>query len=167
MFRWYANLRQKAQDLAYNDVYKMKSWKATIMETVFRPDYPAMPHKGPMDMLHPDIKKLHLPHGVYIADWRKYKVEDHPALVRFQERCHRSGLHDPWLRNECHAFYENTGGGFKSRTAAAFYQCSYGFVMAVVFYIAQKVYFKYYPVSYIYSDEYVEKWGPQGKPKHH
>ena len=33
-------------------------------------------------------------------DWRKFKVENAPELVKVQSRLAQRGLKDPWLRNE-------------------------------------------------------------------
>lgn len=101
---------QKLRDEAHKSRWTASNtptWKEAILETIFQPKPYEIPGKGPMDMLHPNIKKLHLPHGMYLADWRKYKVEDHPELVQFQKRCHAAGLHDPWLRNNAFRFYPN------------------------------------------------------------
>lgn len=42
----------------------------------------------------------HHHHGpkVVIPDWRIYKVEDAPELVRVQKMLAAKGLKDPWLR---------------------------------------------------------------------
>lgn len=161
-----ARYRQEAQDLAFKEYRYPTTYRAAILQSIFRPKYPSVPNKGPMDMLHPDIDKLHLPHGVYIADWRKYRVEDHPALVKFQNRCHNAGLHDHWLKNDCHKFYENTGGGDKSKIAAVTHQMSWGFCAAVILYGIKQVYTHFFPFHYEHTKEYIEKYGPGGKPHH-
>ena len=105
------NIIEKYRQESYHDFHhryaKRSSWRAAILESIFRPEMQIPGGKTPMSHLHPDIHKLHLPEGVYIADWRKYKVEDHPALVNFQKRCHAAGLHDPWLRHYACQFYPN------------------------------------------------------------
>lgn len=98
-------LREEAYKSRWHKPTQTGTWTDAFLETIFRTEQRPIPGKGPMDMLHPDIKKLHLPHGMYLADWRKYRVEDHPELVNFQKKCHLAGLHDPWLRNHAFKFY--------------------------------------------------------------
>ncbi|KAG8302935.1 electron transport chain [Homalodisca vitripennis] len=40
----------------------------------------------------------HHHHKVEVPDYRIYKVEDCPELVRVQQELARKGLKDPWLR---------------------------------------------------------------------
>lgn len=128
------------------------TWREAILETIFRPLL-KVPGKEPMSHLHPDIKKLHLPHGVYIADWRKYKVEDHPALVNFQKRCHASGLHDPWLRNHAWKFYPNLLY-CRSVTRVVTHGCLTGFLIGGTIFLLEKTYDYFYPPEYIHTERY-------------
>uniref|UniRef100_T1J5I5 NADH dehydrogenase [ubiquinone] 1 beta subcomplex subunit 3 n=1 Tax=Strigamia maritima TaxID=126957 RepID=T1J5I5_STRMM len=52
------------------------------------------------------------PHGkrpYEIPDWRKFKVEDSPELVRVQQMLAQKGLKDPWLRNEVWRYVPTRG----------------------------------------------------------
>ncbi|KAL7643183.1 UNVERIFIED_CONTAM: hypothetical protein RMT77_006473 [Armadillidium vulgare] len=46
------------------------------------------------------------PRGVHppIPDWRSFKVEECPELVKVQKELAAYGLKDPWLRNEAWRF---------------------------------------------------------------
>lgn len=160
MMRIIDKYRKEAYDLNATNYNKEVTWRHAILESIFRPEV-TIPGKTPLSHLHPDIDKLHLPPGILIADWRKYQVEDHPALVRFQQRCHAAGLHDPWLRNYAFHFYPNklphhsnmrmitTGLGF-------------GVCAAFVLYAAEKIYDQFYPTTYIHTEEYLKKHGTDG-----
>lgn len=140
----------KYRQEAYRDYYgcynQLYTWRQAILESIFRPEI-EVKGKGPMTHLHPNIKKLHLPHDVHIADWRKYKVEDHPILVNFQKRCHASGLHDPWLRNHAFKFYPNTMGD-RSRLRVVTTGWLFGLIAGSTLYILERIYDKYYPTEY-------------------
>ena len=162
-----AKYRQKAVEAVYHDYSRIRPWQTAVLESIFRPKQPKIPGKGTMEMLHPDHKNLHIPGGMYIADWRKYKVEDHPALVKFQERCHRAGLHDPFLRNDAFLFLEGSSEGAKTKWAVLTQQCMAGLAVALVMIGISKVYCLFRKPYYKHSDEYWEKWGPEGKPAGH
>lgn len=165
MSRIIEKYRQEAWKL-YNESYsKRQTWKFAILEAIFRPEMRLPPGKGGMTHLHPDIDKLHLPEGVYIADWRKYRVEDHPALINFQKRCHAAGLHDPWLRNfACH-FYPNVIG-YRTRFTAITYGLFFGLIVGGLAFTGEKIYDHYFPMTYEHSKEYLEKHG-HGSELHH
>lgn len=151
-----AKYRKEAEDI-YNGCYNSSlPWRGAILEAIFKPEMKVPGGKGPLTHLHPDIDKLHLPDGVKIADWRKYKVEDHPALVNFQKRCHAAGLHDPWLRNYAYSFYPNMRY-HRSRFAAATNQLTFGFAAACALWVVRKVYLHYYPIDIIHTEEYKAK----------
>lgn len=150
--------RKEADYLFHNSYNKYPTWRFAILESIFRPQM-KIPGKEPMSHLHPDIDKLHLPENVYIADWRKYRVEDHPALVNFQKRCHAAGLHDPWLRNYAFQFYPNMMYR-RSRLAVVTTGLGFGVVAGGLIYIAEKVYDHYNPTTYVHTPEYIAKYGP-------
>lgn len=156
--------RQEAHDLYHGHWKRLPTWRMAILETIFRPKM-VIPGKGPLTHLHPNIKNLHIPAGMLIADWRKYRVEDHPALMNFQKRCHASGLHDPWLRNYCHQFYPNQMV-HRSRLAFITQGCFFGFFAGGLAFLAEKVYDHYYPMNYVHTKEYVEKHGAGGGHHH-
>lgn len=104
--KWFDKYRQEAWRNFNERLSPDPTWREAILEAIFRPTM-LHPGKEPLSHLHPRIKELHLPEGSYIADWRKYRVEDHAMLQRFQERCHAAGMHDPWLRNYAYQFYNN------------------------------------------------------------
>lgn len=147
--------RQQAYDLHVNNYAKYIPWRQAILEAIFMP-VPKIPGgKGPMTNLHPNIDKLHLPDGVFISDWRKYKVEDHPALMNFQKKCHAAGLHDPFLRNHAWQFYQNT---FTHRSRMAFITRGLGFGLVAGFLIVlgETIFF---PMTYEHTEEHIKKYG--------
>lgn len=130
-----------------------------ILESIFAPPMKlATKGKGPMTHLHPDSHKLHLPAGAHIADWRKYRVEDHPALMKFQARCHAAGLHDPWLRNYAYQWYPNMLFR-RSKIAIVTIGLKHGFCFALVLYAGEKIYDHFYPTVYRHTPEYIAKYG--------
>ena len=149
--------KKEAYDLYVGNYNKYVGWRQAILEAIFRPKV-VVHGKEPMSHLHPNIDKLKLPHGVYIADWRKYRVEDHPALINFQKRCHAAGLHDPWLRNYAFQFYPNKYF-HRSRFAFVTQGLTFGIVAASVLFISEKVYDKYFPTIYPHTEEYIAKYG--------
>jgi hypothetical protein len=152
--------RKEAWDSFNNDYRANRTIRQAILECIFSPTYKLPEGKGPMTHLHPDSHKLHLPHGIHIADWRKYRVEDHPALVKFQERCHAAGLHDPWLRNYAFRYYPNMVSK-RSRMAMATIGLGYGFVGGLVLYLGEKIYDHFYPTIYQHTPEYTAKYGTE------
>lgn len=151
--------RKEAETKMNTEYTNRVSLRQAILESIFSPDLKvATPGKGPMTHLHPDSDKLHLPSKVVLPDWRKYRVEDHPALMKFQARCHAAGLHDPWLRNYAFSWYPNMC--FKrSRMAIATIGIKHGFCFAAVLYLGEKIYDHYYPTIYQHTPEYVAKYG--------
>lgn len=146
--------RKEADDFYNNTLHRDVTWREAILESIFRPTLKLPEGKGPMTHLHPDIKKLHLPEGIYIADWRKYKVEDHPALVNFQKRCHAAGLHDPWLRNYAHMFYPNNRA-CRSRWAFISTGLGFGFFAGLGLFLTHKTFHYFFPPNYEHSEEYL------------
>ncbi|RZF43320.1 hypothetical protein LSTR_LSTR001581 [Laodelphax striatellus] len=47
---------------------------------------------------------------IEIPDWKSYKVEDVPELMRVKEALAKKGLKDPWLRNEVWRYHPSFGG---------------------------------------------------------
>lgn len=155
-----AKYKKEAYDSYIGNYNKDVSMREAILESIFKPCGKwKVPGKEPMSHLHPNIDKLHLPHGVYIADWRKYKVEDHPALINFQKKCHSAGLHDPWLRNYAHQLYPNVRGPTRSAMALVTTGCLYGFCFAATIYAIENVYFHYYPLEVAHTPEWLAKYG--------
>lgn len=152
--------RKEAYDLHVGTYNKEVTWRHAILEAVFRPKI-KVPGKEPTSHLHPDLDKLHLPSGVLMPDWRKYQVEDHPALVNFQKRCHAAGLHDPWLRNYAFQFYPNNMV-YHSRFAFMTTGLTFGVCAAFVIFCAEKVYDQFFPITYPHTKEYLEKHGNDG-----
>lgn len=152
--------RKEAETLYMGSYSKYQTWRFAILEALFRPQM-KVPGKEPMSHLHPNMDKLHFPHGIYMADWRKYRVEDHPALVNFQKRCHAAGLHDPWLRNHAYNFYPNMMAN-RSRFAFITQGLTFGFVVGGTIFLGEKVYDYYYPMTYIHSKEYLEEQASKG-----
>uniref|UniRef100_A0A1B6HE63 NADH dehydrogenase [ubiquinone] 1 beta subcomplex subunit 3 n=1 Tax=Homalodisca liturata TaxID=320908 RepID=A0A1B6HE63_9HEMI len=62
----------------------------------------------------------HHHHKVEVPDYRIYKVEDCPELVRVQQELARKGLKDPWLRNEVWRFNTKEYGTYSSRVSSMF-----------------------------------------------
>lgn len=150
--------RQEAWD-SHNNEYRLhRTLRQAILESIFAPEFKLPPGKGPMTHLHPDLDKLHLPPGIVMPDWRKYRVEDHPALVNFQKRCHAAGLHDPWLRNYAFRWYPNMCTK-RSGLALVTIGCTWGFGIAAVLYAGEKVYDHFYPTVYLHTPEYTAKYG--------
>lgn len=152
--------RKEAYDLQVNNYNKHVPWRHAILEAIFRPVI-KVPGKEPLSHLHPDLHKLHLPHGVLMPDWRKYQVEDHPALVRFQKRCHAAGLHDPWLRNYASNFYPNMCD-VQSRFAVVTTGLGWGLCAALIIFSAEKIYDHFFPKTYQHTKEYIAKYGTGG-----
>ena len=149
--------RKEAEMSFLSNYNRHTTWRAAILESIFRPVC-KVPGKTDMSHLHPNIDKLHLPHGVYIADWRKYRVEDHPALIAFQKRCHAAGLNDPWLRNFAHGFYPNQLVR-KSLTSIATTGMGAGFLIGFSLFLTRKAYLHFFPITYQHTPEYIAKYG--------
>lgn len=148
--------RKEAYDLYVGNTNLLNPpWKLAILEAIFKPKV-VVPGKEPLSHLHPDIDKLHLPEDALIADWRKYRVEDHPMLVNHQKRCHAAGLHDPFLRNYAWQLYPNTMVN-RTKTRVITMGCGFGFVTALFLYIAERIYDHYYPMEYLHTEEYLKK----------
>lgn len=146
IFKLIDKYRREAWESHNTRLANEPTWREAILETIFRPRM-VHPGKGPMTHLHPKIKELHLPDHMYIADWRKYRIEDHPILVKFQERCHAAGMHDPWLRNYCFQFYDNQVMA-RSRTRAVTTGCLTGFVLGFGLHVIMRA-----------SERYTNIWG--------
>ncbi|XP_054275453.1 NADH dehydrogenase [ubiquinone] 1 beta subcomplex subunit 3-like [Macrosteles quadrilineatus] len=59
-------------------------------------------------------------HKTVIPDYRIYKVEDAPELVRVQKELAKLGLKDPWLRNEVWRYNRKEFGTPSSKMSAMF-----------------------------------------------
>lgn len=149
MSKFIEKYRKECYDSYLGNYNKHVSMREAILEAIFRPagKFEVPGGKKAMSHLHPEHDKLHLPENCYIADWRKYKVEDHPALVNFQKKCHSAGLHDPWLRNYAHQFYPNARDA-RSVTTVVTTGCLTGFFVAAAICISYRI--------YIYSTKKVE-----------
>ena len=138
---------------------RFPTWRDTILESIFRPEVKVLNGKEPLSHLHPDTKKLHLPPNIRISDWRKYRVEDHPALIEYQKKCHSSGLHDFWLRNTAYNWYPNM---VPRRSVIALFTTNLhkGLALAIAIYIPKYIYCDYYKMlEYEHTPDYVEKYG--------
>lgn len=158
------DLREEAYQAYEGTAQKRLSWRHAILESIFRPTVRLPPGKTPNSHPHPNLAKLHLPEGHIISDWRKYRVEDHPALVNFQKRCHAAGLHDPWLRNYAYAFYPSK---MERRSKLAFITTGLGFgiIAGTSLFIAEKIYDHFFPTEYKHTPLY--KGDGHGHDKHH
>lgn len=152
---------RKEAELSMTEYKTDRTLRQAILESIFSPSMKLTTEgKGPMTHLHPDSDKLHLPPGIHIADWRKYRIEDHPALMKFQARCHAAGLHDPWLRNYACQWYPNMCVK-RSRMAIVTIGLGWGFCAGLALYVAEKVYDKFYPTVYQHTPEYTAKYGTE------
>jgi hypothetical protein len=144
---------------SFNSEYRTsRTLRQSILECLFSPKFRLPEGKTALTHLHPDHDKLHLPHGIRISDWRKYRVEDHAALVKFQARCHAAGLHDPWLRNYAFQWYPNMCTK-RARLPLVTIGMVHGFCMALVVYVGEKIYDQFYPTVYRHTPEYTAKYG--------
>lgn len=155
IFKFIDKYRQEAWHDYHNRISETPTWRQALLESIFRPSL-VVPGKTPMSHLHPRIKELNLPKGMYIADWRKYQVEDHPILVNYQKRCHAMGLHDPWLRNYAHQFYDNNVMA-RSRMRALTEGFSVGFLIGLGLYLTRITYRHFYPLEVGHTEKYYEK----------
>lgn len=160
VIKQYIDKWRKTAELEFTRRYaRVPTWRDAILESLFHPENQVRNGKTRMSHLHPDIDKLHLPHGVYIADWRKYRVEDHPALVEFQKKCHAAGLHDPWLRNNCHHFYPRRYFA-ASNMKIVTHQLGKGFLIGLAFWIPKYLYVDYFKLyKFEHTPDYIEKYG--------
>ncbi|KAK9511284.1 hypothetical protein O3M35_005865 [Rhynocoris fuscipes] len=68
-----------------------------------------------------------------IPDYRIYKVEDVPELVKLRDVMSQKGLRDPWLRNEVWRFNEKEWGTHSQRLKTFFFRgIGWGFAAFVV-----------------------------------
>lgn len=143
----------------YNEDYAADpNWRFAILEALFRPGYVVPKGKGSMTHLHPDNHKFHLPEGCNVPDWRKYRVEDHPALIAFQKRCHAAGLHDPWLRNYAYNFYPSKT--FRRTKFALGFKYSFrGILTGFSLYGLYAAYRHFFPTKLLHTPEYTAKYG--------
>lgn len=160
MSKYIEKLRQESWGYHNNEYKRYPFWREAILEAIFRPKMKDPPGKSPMSHLHPDLHKLHMPANIYIADWRKYRVEDHVALMRFQKRCHQLGLHDPWLKNYCWMFYSNQRK-HRSRFATITLGFTWGVAFGTILAGMKWTYLYFYPMEYQHSPEYIAKYGNQ------
>uniref|UniRef100_A0A834U7E2 NADH dehydrogenase [ubiquinone] 1 beta subcomplex subunit 3 n=2 Tax=Vespula pensylvanica TaxID=30213 RepID=A0A834U7E2_VESPE len=56
-----------------------------------------------------------------------YKIENSPALVKFQERLASEGLEDPWLRNEAWRYHPD----YKTKTQRVLTYCLRGWKIGI------------------------------------
>lgn len=92
--------------------------------------------------------------SIKIPDYRIYKLEDAPELVRIQKALASQGLTDPWARNEVWRYSRKYFGTEKSRMITMFFR---GFRVGLIAFVATTV------ISFAY-----EKTQPsQDHGKHH
>ncbi|XP_015908625.1 NADH dehydrogenase [ubiquinone] 1 beta subcomplex subunit 3 [Parasteatoda tepidariorum] len=81
-----------------------------------------------------------------IPDYRIYKVEDIPHLMRTKLMLEKQGLKDPWLRNEVWRYPpESQLGMWGPLREVIFRKVGLGFGLAVLTIIGEKIYHHYYP----------------------
>lgn len=73
-------------------------------------------------------------HGptVKIPDWKSYKVEDAPELMKVREALARQGLKDPWLRNEVWRYNGQFGSQGAKLAKCVFRGFPYGFAAFLI-----------------------------------
>ncbi|KDR21146.1 NADH dehydrogenase [ubiquinone] 1 beta subcomplex subunit 3 [Zootermopsis nevadensis] len=78
-------------------------------------------------------------HKYEVPDYRIYKIEDCPKLLKVQKALEQKGLKDPWLRNEAWRFHHSfKTEGYKARRAI-FRGIQWGFAAFVVTIAIEKV----------------------------
>ncbi|KAK9892256.1 hypothetical protein WA026_019055 [Henosepilachna vigintioctopunctata] len=76
-----------------------------------------------------------------IPDYRIYKVEDVPILLKTQQALAAKGLKDPWLRNEVWRYDPKHWGTESERTRGYFLRgFKYGFAAFVLTIIGTEIY---------------------------
>ncbi|XP_044745597.1 NADH dehydrogenase [ubiquinone] 1 beta subcomplex subunit 3 [Coccinella septempunctata] len=76
-----------------------------------------------------------------IPDYRIYKVEDAPLLLRTQNALAAKGLKDPWLRNEVWRYDEKNWGSYSDRIKITFKRgFKIGFTAFVLTVVGTKIY---------------------------
>jgi len=74
-----------------------------------------------------------------VPDWKSYKVENIPELMKVQEALAKKGLSDPWLRNEVWRYQQSEWGTKKSRWQnSVFRGFKYGFGAFLVTIVLEK-----------------------------
>ncbi|CAK9294434.1 unnamed protein product [Gordionus sp. m RMFG-2023] len=83
-----------------------------------------------------------------IPDYKTYKLEDAPELVKVQKSLSELGLKDPWVRNYVFMYNPKIAGTYWSRVRSfLFYGLSWGVSAFVVTVIGYKIRDYYYPTD--------------------
>ncbi|KAK5648658.1 hypothetical protein RI129_003550, partial [Pyrocoelia pectoralis] len=83
----------------------------------------------------------HHHHEVKVPDYKTYRVEDAPELLKVQEKLAARGLCDPWLRNEVWRYDRRMWGTQGQRILLTFSRgFKYGFAAFVVTIIGSKLF---------------------------
>lgn len=92
-------------------------------------------------------------HELYkIPDYKIYKVEDVPLLMRTKEALEIKGLSDPWLRNEVWRYNAKEFGTEGKRGAIIFTRgFKYGAVACALTLLGTAIYDKIYPSEHGHS----------------
>jgi len=78
-------------------------------------------------------------HVMKVPDWKTYKVQNVPELMRVQEALAKKGLSDPWLRNEVWRYEQKEWGTVKSRWQASLFRgFKYGFAAFLATVVIEK-----------------------------
>lgn len=81
-----------------------------------------------------------------VPDWRIYKVEDAPELLRLQRVLAAKGLKDPWIRNEVWRHDPRMWGTEKSRLRLLFFRgFKVGFTAFLITIAGTAIYDRIYP----------------------
>ncbi|CAL1286352.1 unnamed protein product [Larinioides sclopetarius] len=80
-----------------------------------------------------------------VPDYRIYKVEDVPQLMRTQRMLAQHGLKDPWLRNEVWRYPPKTQKPWNVYNLVFLRKIKLGFALAVLTVIGEKTYHHFYP----------------------
>ncbi|XP_050424939.1 NADH dehydrogenase [ubiquinone] 1 beta subcomplex subunit 3 [Adelges cooleyi] len=96
-------------------------------------------------------------HGPEIPDYRIYKVENVPELMKVKDILAVDGLKDPWLRNEVWRYPPNQGSVY-----AQYFKCWFrgkrgitiGFGLAATVLGLEKTYDYFYPPEHHHKKPY-------------
>ena len=80
-----------------------------------------------------------------IPDYRIYKVEDCPQLMKTKRMLAQHGLKDPWLRNEVWRYPPESRDPYYGLKCTMFRKVKLGFALAAFTVIAEKTYHHFFP----------------------
>ncbi|GFV41430.1 NADH dehydrogenase 1 beta subcomplex subunit 3 [Trichonephila clavipes] len=80
-----------------------------------------------------------------VPDYRIYKVEDCPQLMKTQRMLAQHGLKDPWLRNEVWRYPPASQHPNNTLKVVFFRKFKLGLALAGITILGEKVYHHFYP----------------------